>query len=240
MSCADVYEPAARRPEAGSSAGRPRDEGTGGPARSGTPPTTGRPTRRRPGHGTRPPRAGVCRWSCSSTRRPSCPSSCRWHRRPRCWNASLSPWPRFSPDHGASPAFIAAEEGDDRVASRQDRQPQRRRHHERVRLPRRCVSEGGGPPSLLELSVRLAQTPCGPLYKRHLSPDRELTALLGGQQRPTARRPTPDGYGGPGERSVRAIRFRNPAVNRRDGRPGHDPARANHARVMDVLDLPPA
>ena len=87
-------------------------------------------------------------------------------------------------DHGASPAFIAAEEGDDRVASRQDRQPQRRRHHERVRLPRRCVSEGGGPPSLLELSVRLAQTPCGPLYKRHLSPDRELTALLAGQQRP--------------------------------------------------------
>ena len=32
--------------------------------------------------------------------------------------------------------------------------------------------------------MRLAQTPCGPLYKRHLSPDRELTALLAGQQRP--------------------------------------------------------
>lgn len=28
------------------------------------------------------------------------------------------------------------------------------------------------------LSLRLAQTPCSPLYKRHISPDRELTALL--------------------------------------------------------------
>jgi hypothetical protein len=32
--------------------------------------------------------------------------------------------------------------------------------------------------SLLELSLRLSQTPCGPLYKRHGSPDRELAALL--------------------------------------------------------------
>jgi hypothetical protein len=35
-------------------------------------------------------------------------------------------------------------------------------------------------PSLLELSLRLSQTPCGPLYKRHGSPDRELAALLSG------------------------------------------------------------
>ena len=35
-----------------------------------------------------------------------------------------------------------------------------------------------GEPSLLDLSLRLAETPCGPLDKRHGSPDRELTALL--------------------------------------------------------------
>jgi len=32
--------------------------------------------------------------------------------------------------------------------------------------------------SLLELSVDLSKTPCGPLYKSHVSPDRELAALL--------------------------------------------------------------
>ena len=33
-------------------------------------------------------------------------------------------------------------------------------------------------PDLHELSMRLATTPCGPLYSRHGSPDRELKALL--------------------------------------------------------------
>lgn len=33
---------------------------------------------------------------------------------------------------------------------------------------------------LLGLSVRLAETPCSPLYKRHVSPDRELTAVIEG------------------------------------------------------------
>ncbi|WP_021591201.1 DUF6933 domain-containing protein [Actinomadura welshii] len=33
-------------------------------------------------------------------------------------------------------------------------------------------------PDLLGLSMRLATTPCGPLYARHVSPDRELAALL--------------------------------------------------------------
>ena len=33
-------------------------------------------------------------------------------------------------------------------------------------------------PDLLELAVRLASTPCGPLYRRNISPDRELAALL--------------------------------------------------------------
>ncbi len=34
-------------------------------------------------------------------------------------------------------------------------------------------------PSLLDLSARLATTPCSPLYGRNISPDRELAALLG-------------------------------------------------------------
>ncbi len=33
-------------------------------------------------------------------------------------------------------------------------------------------------PDLLELSQRLSAVPCGPLYARHVSPDRELAALL--------------------------------------------------------------
>ena len=35
------------------------------------------------------------------------------------------------------------------------------------------------PDGLLRLSVELAETPCGPLYNRHVSPDRELHAVLG-------------------------------------------------------------
>jgi hypothetical protein len=38
---------------------------------------------------------------------------------------------------------------------------------------------GGTPaPDLLALAIRLAATPCGPLYSRHISPDRELAALV--------------------------------------------------------------
>jgi Domain of unknown function (DUF6933) len=33
-------------------------------------------------------------------------------------------------------------------------------------------------PFLLDLSLRLAVTPCAPLHNRHRSPDRELAALL--------------------------------------------------------------
>jgi hypothetical protein len=35
-----------------------------------------------------------------------------------------------------------------------------------------------GETDLGALALRLARTPCGPLYKRHLSPDRELAALI--------------------------------------------------------------
>jgi hypothetical protein len=34
------------------------------------------------------------------------------------------------------------------------------------------------PPDLHALALRLATTPCGPLYRKHISPDRELAALL--------------------------------------------------------------
>jgi hypothetical protein len=33
-------------------------------------------------------------------------------------------------------------------------------------------------PDLRDLALRLATTPCGPLYSKHVSPDRELDALL--------------------------------------------------------------
>lgn len=36
-------------------------------------------------------------------------------------------------------------------------------------------------PDLLALSIDLARTPCGPLYRRHVSPDRELAALVNPQ-----------------------------------------------------------
>jgi hypothetical protein len=34
--------------------------------------------------------------------------------------------------------------------------------------------------NLLALALRLARTPCSPLYRRHVSPDRELHALAMG------------------------------------------------------------
>lgn len=36
----------------------------------------------------------------------------------------------------------------------------------------------GASPDLLGLSLHLATVPCGPLYSRHVSPDRELAALV--------------------------------------------------------------
>ena len=39
-------------------------------------------------------------------------------------------------------------------------------------------------PDLLTLAVRLAATPCGPLYRRHISPGRELAALVAARARP--------------------------------------------------------
>ena len=37
---------------------------------------------------------------------------------------------------------------------------------------------------LVALAVELSETPCGPLYKRHVSPNRELDAVVRDGQRP--------------------------------------------------------
>lgn len=42
---------------------------------------------------------------------------------------------------------------------------------------------------LLELSLRLAKTPLSPLYKRHVSPDRELAALVAERHQPQPHAP---------------------------------------------------
>lgn len=41
--------------------------------------------------------------------------------------------------------------------------------------------EKSAPLDLETLSIRLAEVPCGPLYSRHISPDRELKALAAQQ-----------------------------------------------------------
>jgi hypothetical protein len=42
------------------------------------------------------------------------------------------------------------------------------------------------PKGLLDLSVRLAATPLGPLYQRHITPDRELAALIAAHRPPSS------------------------------------------------------
>lgn len=48
-----------------------------------------------------------------------------------------------------------------------------------------CLAEAHAtatsPTDLLELSLRLARTPCGPLYRSHVSPDREIAAYVAQQ-----------------------------------------------------------
>lgn len=81
--------------------------------------------------------------------------------------------------HGASDEFIAAEREqmeEVRIAKTSNRSV--------VGIMNEFIflaeadRQSDGEPDLLGLSVRLAETPCGPLYKRHISPDRELAALL--------------------------------------------------------------
>ena len=42
------------------------------------------------------------------------------------------------------------------------------------------MKEDFGPGNLLGLALKLSKTPCGPLYKRHVSPDRELRHFVEG------------------------------------------------------------
>jgi len=42
-----------------------------------------------------------------------------------------------------------------------------------------------GPDDLLQIALELSETPCGPLYKRCVSPDRELRAVVNKLARPT-------------------------------------------------------
>ena len=49
-----------------------------------------------------------------------------------------------------------------------------------------------GQPDLMRVSMRLATTPCGPLFQRHISPDRELAALIAEPQADHTTGPRPD------------------------------------------------
>ena len=60
---------------------------------------------------------------------------------------------------------------DARAPPRDDRQPQRRRHHE----PRRAYRDDTPAPDLLDLAMWLAGTPCGPLYSKMSAPTANWT-----------------------------------------------------------------
>lgn len=47
------------------------------------------------------------------------------------------------------------------------------------------VHRSHGDTDLVGLSLRLSRTPCGPLHKRHVTPDRELDALISAWMNPT-------------------------------------------------------
>ncbi|MBJ7450474.1 MAG: hypothetical protein JHC71_00150 [Blastococcus sp.] len=50
----------------------------------------------------------------------------------------------------------------------------------------------GEQPDLLRVSMRLAATPCGPLFQRHISPDRELAAFVAGRPADHTTGPRPE------------------------------------------------
>src|SRR5262249_50542112 len=80
--------------------------------------------------------------------------------------------------HGVTGQFIATEQ----VAMAQVRwpriKPQRGRDHERVAFLAEAYTGSHAQPDFAEPSIRLAKTSCGPLYKRHVSSDRELADFL--------------------------------------------------------------
>lgn len=93
-----------------------------------------------------------------------------------------------------------------------------------------------GAPDLLDLSLQLAETPLGPLYRRNVSPDRELAALLGlarparperrRQHQPASAQPgasaaaASDRVGRSGRSSGRGSAFGNLRVERPETGPG--------------------
>ena len=84
--------------------------------------------------------------------------------------------------HGASPAFVEAEAkemAEWRLAKTTNRSVVGIMS-EFTSLAEAYAAHGGGL-DLFELSLRLAKTPCGPVYKRNVSPDRELAVLLSGR-----------------------------------------------------------
>ena len=125
------------------------------------------------GTGTRPPCSGAPSSPSSSTRRPCCPSWC-----PLAPSTTL--FERFVPAlstllsaHGASPAFTGAEAeemAERRVAKTSNRSVVGIMNE--FTFLAEAYSADRGDLDLGELSLRLAETPCGPLYKRHISPDR--------------------------------------------------------------------
>jgi len=78
--------------------------------------------------------------------------------------------------HDVDRAFVAAEMAETRVAAYAE--PNSGRDHERVHLPGGHMEEDFGPDNLLRIALDLSKTPCGPLYRRHVSPDRELRNLV--------------------------------------------------------------
>jgi hypothetical protein len=81
--------------------------------------------------------------------------------------------------HGAADSFRAAERAemvDVRLATTTNRSVVGTMN-EFIFLAQ-TYTQGTVRPDLLELSLRLAQTPCGPLYSSHISPDRELATFL--------------------------------------------------------------
>ena len=81
--------------------------------------------------------------------------------------------------HGATDEFIAAERaemGQVRLAKTSNRSVVGIMNE--FTFLAEAYTDRRANPDLHGLSIRLAETPCGPLYKRHVSPDRELAAVL--------------------------------------------------------------
>ncbi len=81
--------------------------------------------------------------------------------------------------HGASPAFVAAElteMGEWRLAKTANRSVLGVMNE--FGYLGQVYRDDSPEQPLLMLSLRLSETPCEPLYKRHVSPDQELAARL--------------------------------------------------------------